>query len=150
MLNFSDMNESQIKQKIQDLLKGQQLGVISTIDAENSKPESALVAFAEKDDLGLIFGTSNLTRKYKNLQKNNRVSFVIGWSSETGSVQYEGTARELSDDEALKHGELIVLKNNQAEKFAIQKNQRYFLVTPTWIRLIDTSRETGGNYEVSF
>ena len=144
------MNDHQIKQKIKNLLEDHRLGVISTIDSEHDKPESALVAFAEKDDLSLIVGTSDFTRKYKNLQKNNRVSFVIGWSSETGSIQYEGEARELLDDEALKYGELIVLKNNQAEKFAIQKNQRYFLVTPTWIRLVDTSLETGGNYEISF
>lgn len=144
------MNEDQVKAKIKDIFKNHQLTVISTVDDENNKPESAVIAFAEKEDLSLIFGTSNQTRKYKNIQKNQKVSFVIGWSSETGSVQYEGVAKELSDEEAMKHGELMVLKNKQTEKFIIRENQRYFLVTPKWIRLLDTSLATGGNYELSF
>lgn len=144
------MNDEQVKSKIKDLLNSHQLTVISTIDSGQQKPESAVIAFAEKDDLSLIFGTSNKTRKYKNIQKNKNVSFVIGWSGKTGSVQYEGIAEELSDDQALEHGELMVLKNKQTRKFIIKEDQRYFLVKPTWIRLVDTSAETGGNYEISF
>jgi nitroimidazol reductase NimA-like FMN-containing flavoprotein (pyridoxamine 5'-phosphate oxidase superfamily) len=144
------MDDAQVKEKIKNLFESHQLTVISTIDSENDKPESAVVAFAEKEDLSLIFGTSNQTRKYKNLQKNKNVSFVIGWSSETGSVQYEGVARELSDDEAVQHGGLMVLKNRQTEEFVIREDQRYFLVIPKWIRYVDTSLETGGDYELNF
>jgi nitroimidazol reductase NimA-like FMN-containing flavoprotein (pyridoxamine 5'-phosphate oxidase superfamily) len=144
------MNEAQIKEKINNLFKNHKLTIISTIDSENNKPESAVMAFAESEDLGIIFGTSNQTRKYRNLQKNQNISFVIGWSSETGSVQYEGIARELSDNEAMQYGELLVLKNNQSEKFIIRENQKYFLVRPTWVRLVDTSLETGGVYELLF
>ncbi len=144
------MNEEQIKEKIRNILKNQQLTVVSTIDTETNKPESAVVAFAEKEDFSLIFGTSNKTRKYKNLQLNQNISFVIGWSAETGSVQYEGVAKELSFDEAQEHGELMVLKNKQIGKFIIKEGQKYFLVKPVWMRLVDTSKETGGMYELSF
>jgi nitroimidazol reductase NimA-like FMN-containing flavoprotein (pyridoxamine 5'-phosphate oxidase superfamily) len=144
------MNETQIKEKIKNILSTHQLTVISTIDSDNNKPQSAVVAFAEKEDFSLIFGTSKETRKYKNIQKNQNVSFVIGWSKETGSVQYEGVAQEMSDEEAQSHGELITLKNKQSGKFVIKENQKYFLVKPTWMRLVDTSPETGGVYEVSF
>jgi hypothetical protein len=44
----------------------------------------------------------------------------------------------------------MVLKNKQTEEFVILENQRYFLVAPKWIRLVDTSIETGGDYEISF
>lgn len=144
------MNESQIKEKIKNLLKNTQITVISTINSDHGRPQSAAMAFAEMDDLSLIFGTSNQTRKYKNLQKNQNVSFVIGWSKETGSVQYEGVARELHDEEVYKYGELLALKSKQNKKFVVLENQKYFLVKPTWIRLIDTSSETGKIYEVSF
>lgn len=144
------MNESNLKDKIRDLLKSQQLSVISTIDDIDNKPESAVMAFAERDDFSLIFGTSNKTRKYKNLQTNKKVSFVIGWSKETGSVQYEGIARELSDNEAMQYGELLALKGKQTKKFVLRDDQKFFLVSPTWIRLVDTSPETGGIYELTF
>jgi general stress protein 26 len=144
------MNNDQVKEKIKDIFASHQLVVISTLDSENNKPESALIAFAEKDDFSLFFGTSNLSRKYANLQKNNKVSFVIGWDKEVGSVQYEGIARELTDEEAVHCSELMALKNKQTEKYVVRSDQRYFHVTPTWIRLIDSSVETSGKYELSF
>ncbi len=143
------MNDSTIKDKIKNLLKGQQLSVISTIDNTKNQPESAVMAFAERDDLSLIFSTSSKTRKYKNLQTNKKISMVIGWSKETGSVQYEGIARELSDVEALKYGELLALKGKQTTKFVRLEDQKCFLVTPTWIRLIDISPETRVIYEIT-
>lgn len=124
------------------------LCVISTLDTQNNKPESAVVAFAEKDDLSLIFGTSSTTRKYKNLQTNKNISVVIGWSEEMGTLQYEGIARELSDQEAKQNAEILILKNKQSEKFLSKADQRYFLITPKWIRLT-TTPELGGIFEVN-
>lgn len=144
------MEEEQIKNRIKDILKTHKLTVISTIDSEDTKPESAVIAFAEMDNLDLIFGTSNKTRKYKNLQKNPRVSFVIGWSSQTGSVQYEGIAHEFSYEEGLRYGVLLASKNDGAAKFIKRDDQRHFLVRPTWIRLVDTDPESGGDYEITF
>ncbi len=141
------MNEAQIREKILKILQNHKLTVISTVD-ENHRPESAVVAFAEDEALGLVFGTSNLSRKYANLRKNPRVSFVIGWSNETGSVQYEGVARELSNEESLEPSQRMAVKNEKAAKFMAREDQRYFQVTPTWLRLVDTSPETNGNYEL--
>ncbi len=109
----------------------QSLGVISTVDA-NGNPEAAVVGFGQTEKLELVFGTDNTTRKYANLQSNTRVAFVIGWSDE-GTIQYEGVVRELRDDE------LDIVRNSywkktpRAEKFGTETN-RYFIVTPTWIR----------------
>lgn len=144
------MTEQKIKEKIRHILETHKFTVIATVDLENNKPEAAVISFAEKEDLGLIFGTSNLSRKYKNIQTNPHVSFVIGWSPETGSVQYEGVARELSDKEVDEHAEIMVLKNKQTEKFRSRPDQRYFLVTPKWIRFVDTTSGPLANYEISF
>ncbi|MCC2630841.1 MAG: Pyridoxamine 5-phosphate oxidase [Candidatus Paceibacter sp.] len=143
------MNPDQIKFKILNFLKNHTLTVISTIDERGEKPESAVIAFAEKENLELIFATSNTTRKYKNLQKNPHVSFVIGWDSKIGTVQYEGSARELSDDELNKHADIMILKNKQSEKFRSRPDQRYFLVKPTWIRLLDMSSHPDQTFEIN-
>lgn len=142
------MTDEQIKNRIKEFLKKHQLTVISTIDTDAHKPEAAVIAFAEKEDLSLIFGTSAKSRKYKNIQKNPNVSFVIGWDRE-GTVQYEGMARELSEDEVNKHSELMSLKNKQMEKFRSNPEQRFFLATPNWIRLVDNSPEMQGIYEIA-
>ncbi len=85
------MSEDLIKKKIFEFLNNNKVAVVSTIHSDEDTPESAVVGFGNNESLELVFGTSNTSRKYKNLQKNPNVSFVIGWSSETGSVQYPKT-----------------------------------------------------------
>lgn len=126
------------------------LAVISTVDSENQKPEAACIAFAEKENLDLIFGTSNKTRKYQNLQNNPNVSFVIGWSDELGTVQYEGTATELSGEEAMEHGRIMAEKNENSRIFLTKESQRYFVVKPTWIRLVDKTKVPEEKVEINF
>lgn len=144
------MDAEQVRVRALELLKNHQLTVISTVDEVRGAPESAVVAFAERADLSIIFGTSNGSRKYQNLQKNPHVSFVTGWDPRVGSLQYEGIAKELSANEATQYVELMALKNKQTEKFIARKDQRYFLVKPTWLRLIDSTPTSGGKYELIF
>lgn len=125
------------KERVLDFMSQHRLTVISTVDSERNRPEAACIAFAEKNDLHLIFGTSNMSRKYKNLQSNPNVSFVIGWSDEIGTIQYEGVATELAGEEAMEHGRVLADKNENARIFLTKESQRYFLVRPTWIRLVD-------------
>jgi uncharacterized pyridoxamine 5'-phosphate oxidase family protein len=132
------MNED-TKKRILDFMASNRLTVISTVDVKSNKSEAAVLAFAEKDTLELIFGTSNTSRKYQNLQNNKNVSFVIGWTDELGTLQYEGIARELSGDEAIEHGTLMADKHEGARKFLSHADQRYFLVNPTWLRFTDKS-----------
>jgi pyridoxine/pyridoxamine 5'-phosphate oxidase len=103
------------------------------------KPESAVVAFSEHENLDIVFGTSNTTRKYKNLQRNLNVSLVVGWDSKVGTFQCDGIARELSKEEAVKYSALMVKKNPHSAKFVDREDQRYFIVKPVWVRLLDMS-----------
>lgn len=135
------------KRKTLELFKNHKFGVISTVDEEGGKPESALVGFAEKDTFEIIFGTLNTSRKYKNLQKNPRISFVVGWDAQTGSVQYEGVVKEISGEEQAEAARILLEKNPFAKKFAEKPEQRWFLVTPKWIRFVDHVGETG---EIAF
>lgn len=144
------MSEAVTVQKILAFLKKHTLTVISTIHTDSARPESAVIAFSEHDNLELVFGTSNKTRKYKNLQENPHVSFVIGWDHSLGTVQYEGIARELSTEESAAHSATQIQKNPGSAKFANRDDQRYFLVTPTWIRLTDMSTKPQKILEINF
>src|SRR5688572_26286099 len=118
------------KKKIAAFLEKQNLGVVATIDAKRKMPESAVVAFAHTQELELIFGTSNKTRKYTNIKTNPNVSYVIGWDSAIGTLQYEGVAKEVEQADVTTYRELLIAKNPDHKKFALQEDQRYFVIKP--------------------
>lgn len=134
------MNDNYINnKKILDFIKKQKLAVISTINKE-SNPQSGVIAFAETDHLELIFGTFNNTRKYTNLLSHPHVSFVIGWNEEEKiTIQYEGIAKEVKDQELEKCREIHLHKNPASKKYAFHPLQRFFLVKPMWIRYSNLS-----------
>lgn len=122
------------KELIAAFLAKTKLAVIATV-GENG-PESAVLEFGETEELELIFDTLTSSRKYKNLQKNKNVSFVIGWD-ENITVQYEGVAEELKGSEAEKYKEIYFAKNPRAKKWEKQEGIAFFKVTPRWIRYSD-------------
>ncbi len=142
------MEKGKNHQKVFEFLNQNEIGIISTIHAEKVAPESAVVGFGNTENLELIFGTSNTARKYANLQKNPCVSLVIGWSSTTGSLQYEGVARELDRDELGQYADLLMKKNKNHQQFIDQADQRYFLVKPTWLRFYDNAGVPPDIYEI--
>ncbi len=136
------------KDKILNFIKKQNLCVISTSN-KNGKPESAVVAFSETDNLELIFGTFYTTRKYKNLQGNKNVSVVIGWDADVGiTVQYEGVAEEMKGRELDSCRDINLKKNPYSKKYAFEKEQRYFKIKPKWIRYSDF--ENNDIFEMNF
>lgn len=78
------------------------------------------------------------------------VKRLIGWDSQTGTVQYEGLARELSQEESGEYANLQASKNPKSQKFISLKDQRYFIVEPSWIRFLDNSQNPSQSYEISF
>jgi len=140
-LNYSSYHkhmDTEAKQKlIRDLLNTEVLGVVATAGADRV-PQAALVGFTATDDLNLVFGTSNQTRKYQNLQTNPKVSFVIGTSAEARvTVQYLGTARELAGEELTQYQNVHLAKHPRAKRVVLAPEERMFLVSPTWIRYSD-------------
>jgi uncharacterized pyridoxamine 5'-phosphate oxidase family protein len=137
------------KKKVLEFIGSQGLGVISTVGADG-KPEAAVIGVSEMDDLSLIFGTFNTYRKYKNLKSNSRVAVVIGWTDVT--VQYEGVATELVGESKERAKQIHIKKSPHSVKFGDLPEQRFFKVTPTWIRYTDYSRDSiyGDIFELSF
>jgi uncharacterized pyridoxamine 5'-phosphate oxidase family protein len=144
------MEQDVVKSKIGEILKSNQLCVIATVGNDSNQTESAVIAFAEMDNFSLLFGTSNQSRKYKNIITNNKVSFVIGWDPRVGTVQYEGIAREVDESELDKITEILVLKSIQNKKFVGLPGERYFVVSPKWIRITDRSENSIGIQEIHF
>ena len=106
--------------------------VISTVGAD-ARPESAFVAYVSNDAHEIMIGTSNLSRKFKNLTQNKSVAIVI--ADLTGEVQYEGQVELLTTQayEALLH-EGKVKKLSGFDKYRNDPTQVYLKITPTWIR----------------
>lgn len=144
------MTRRMIKKRIYEFFNIHELGVISTIHCDKNAPESALVGFGHDTSLNILFGTSNTSRKYANLQKNSFVSFVIGGTRKLGTVQYEGVAREILKEEVSEFLPLLIQKNIDNKSFVAREEQRYFLVTPLWIRFLDNAGKAPGVYEVHF
>ena len=135
------------KQIVLDFIKSHKLAVISTVGAD-SKPESAVLEFGETEELELIFDTYTTSRKYKNLQTNKNVAFVIGWDEDI-TVQYEGIAEEVREEEATKYKKAYWSKNPKAERWESREGITYFKVTPSWIRYSDLNKNPWDVFEVS-
>ncbi len=136
------------KKIIYDFLENHKLAVLSTINADGN-PQSALVGFGQNENLELFFGTSKLSRKYKNLIQNPKVSVVIGWENSI-TLQYEGEAKESNGPELEKFKEAYFRKNPLAKQFENDPYEVYFKIKPKWIRytkLKDTKLEV---FEVIF
>jgi general stress protein 26 len=144
------MEAQKIYQKVFEFLNQHEIGILSTIHVDKVAPESAVVGFGNTQGLELIFGTSTTTRKYANLQKNPQVCLVIGWSSTTGSLQYEGVAHEMGREEREKYAYLLLQKNINHQQFLDQPTQSYFLVKPAWLRFYDNAGNPPEIYELKF
>lgn len=109
--------------------------VMSTITADGL-PEAAMVGFSEAEDLSLLIGTSNKSRKYQNLQHSKNVAIVIGFGTDA-TVQYEGIVRELDADELAGRLDLHLKKLPGAKDYVKESDQVWLLVTPTWLRFLE-------------
>ena len=125
------MNDS-LKQEVLEVVSRHTLCVISTVGEQN-KPESAIVGFSCDDNLELLIGTSETTRKYRNLRSNPHVAVVIG--DEQAEIQYEGTARTLDKTREDKRIQALFDEVPGASKYRDDPSQVYLLITPTWLRL---------------
>ncbi len=116
-------------------MNGHSMMVISSTNSDGES-QSAATGFGQTEELIIIFGTSISSRKAKNIMNNSRVSIVIGWD-EKGTIQYEGFAKLVSNQERPKYSEILFNKNPASKKFDSDPEQCYFIVKPSWIRYTD-------------
>ncbi len=135
------------KKKILEVLANHKLAVIATVD--NNNPEAALIGFNYFDNLELTFGTFESFRKYKNLKANPHAAFVIGWNDSV-TVQYEGIVKELHGTELKECQDKYLEKYPTAAKYIHNSRERFFKVTPTWIRYTNLSVQPEEILEIKY
>ncbi|WP_244494273.1 MULTISPECIES: pyridoxamine 5'-phosphate oxidase family protein [unclassified Ensifer] len=91
------MDNAQGKKVILEFLRQHTLAVIATSHADG-KPEAAAIDFSVRDNLEIVFDTSEQTRKFENLSDRTSVALVVGWDKNI-TVQYEGDAMKVSASE---------------------------------------------------
>lgn len=134
------------QQKIDELLKSENNAVVAT-NSEQESPQSATVSFYANDANELIFGTWKWTRKYKNLQINPAISFVIGFESGK-NVQYEGRATQINADDL--DIQAYLKKKPSAIKKLDDSEWVWYKVTPNWLRYTDFTTEPIEKFEINF
>ncbi len=131
------------KTVILTFMQNNPMAVISTSDAKTGHPESALIAFAETENLEIIFETFDVARKYENLRAHPNVAFVIGWDLGVHcTLQCEGEAHEvLEENEREACVRLMLAKDTPCtKKFLRDPHVKFFKVTPRWMRFSDYSK----------
>jgi nitroimidazol reductase NimA-like FMN-containing flavoprotein (pyridoxamine 5'-phosphate oxidase superfamily) len=92
----------------------QSLGVISTVN-EFNKPESATMYYFYDNAFNIFFVTRSESRKYKNIQKNPNVSFVVSSEHPAKTIQIEGVASEVFDpDQQVKYFDKLMAKAKES------------------------------------
>ena len=120
------------KNGLYEFLRGHRLGVLATA-TRSGAPEAALVGIVVTPELELIFDALASTRKIKNLRRDPRIAFVIGWENEC-SIQYEGFADEPEDDDLCRIKKIYCETFPTAPERDIWPGHIYMRVVPKWIR----------------
>lgn len=116
-----------------------QHGVLGYLDAE-SNPDSAFIGFSATPELGIIFGTSDTSRKFSRVLENDHVSFNVTDRDSRYTIQLKGIVKEIPKSELEPYEEAHYAKLGEySRKFKDMPDQHFFLITPTWLRFSDCS-----------
>ena len=100
--------------ELAEILKRQQIAVLSTIGSENNVHGSTMF-FTSDSSLNFFLLTKSNTRKYENISANKRAALTVIFSNEQKTVQAEGFLDEIpkGTEEYLKIITQISEKNAQ-------------------------------------
>ncbi len=135
------------RKDIYEFLKSNDHCVLST--SSDDRPQSALMGFGISEDLDFIFGTSNKSRKYNNIQNNSNVSIVVGFD-QGKTVQCEGIAELLEGEELDKYKNIYFTLRPSVKKYESLPDQVYFKVKLNWLRYTDVTKQPWDVTEINF
>lgn len=136
------------KQEIFDFITAQPRMVLSTVTKDGAS-SSAIMGFGVTENFEIVFGTFEYMRKVENMHLNPMVSIVTGFD-QTGTIQYEGTVRQLEGPEVDRYAEYHFAKHPRSRRYKNEPGQIYFLITPTWIRFTEVTYTPWKVTELSF
>lgn len=113
---------------IKKTLNAQLFGVLATKGEEY--PYATLIGFAMNDECNtLVFATIRDTRKFNNLYKNPKVSFLVDSSTNSNTdikdavaVTILGEAHEIKDNDYLKYQSILLRKHPYLREFIVAPN----------------------------
>lgn len=88
-LTIESTSSSNSEYVIRDFLASHNSGVLATSDS-TANPHAAVVYYAVRDDLSLLFATKSETQKNKNLEVNNNAVYVIYDEDAQSQLQVTG------------------------------------------------------------
>ena len=122
-----------MKDEVLSVLAKHHLAVIATV-TRDAHPEAAIVGYTHNSELQLLVGTSEMSRKFANISKNSHVALAIGDTE--SEIQYEGTVKILDATELEELRESSFPSLPGTAKYQQRPDQRWLLISPTWIRLV--------------
>ena len=122
--------------EVGEFLKGLPLCSFATLSS-NGRPQIARVAFSVHEGLGLIVGTSATSRKAKNVNGDAHVAVEATDEDQRYTVQYEGSARQISEQEFAAFEDEHYRQRPESAPFRDEPGQCHILITPTWVRFSD-------------
>jgi len=129
---MAEMFTPQAHEKLHAFLQRHRLAVISSI-GRDGEPQSALVNITVTPDLEVIFETTCATRKFDNIERDPRVSLVIGWDGPE-TLQYQGLATRPDGQQRQRARDVFVAAFPRKENDEFWPGNAYFFVTPQWLR----------------
>jgi hypothetical protein len=99
-------------------------------------PQAAVVGIVVTEALEIVFDTLDTTRKCKNLRRDPRIAFVIGWDEEQ-TVQYEGTVDQPTGDDLARLKAIYFARFPDGREREHWPGITYFRARPSWLRYGD-------------
>lgn len=136
------------KQLVLDFMKSHTLAVLATASS-SAIPEASAVGISVMDNMQILFGTFNTSRKWENLQKNARVSLVIGWEHGK-TIQYEGVAEELMETEKAEALKIHFANVPSFAKYVSDNQAILYRVKPESVKYSDHSQDPADVINLTF
>lgn len=127
------------KNQILTFLKKNELAVVSTA-SKNGKPQSAVIAYAIKDDFTILWMTDEKSRKNKNIRDNNQICLVIGGFNNDPTVQIEGITKKLDDKNTKKAKQFMLSLYPEWASYFKSPGAIFYSIKPNWIRFSDFTK----------
>ena len=85
---------------VRDFLSSHHSGILVTADTGGA-PHGAVVYYTLDNDFSLLIGTKSETQKYKNIEENAQVAFIVYDEAAQTTIQLQGRAIIISDQNGL-------------------------------------------------
>ncbi len=88
------------KKEVVEFLMAQKAGVLSTVSGD--QPHASYIYYVADEDMSIYFATPVNSQKHENIQVHNKVAFTVATINPPQTVQLEGSAEVVVDENTIK------------------------------------------------